>query len=149
MPAADWPILPYGNKTHVGMSRGIFFASTIIRLLLLGTCGARPSVGLSLFASGYQRKLSGWPTKPPLTSCFRPQAPFQGPWLSVKKTSPAALKPTPPGERTPLVVGMNLPSGVTLPPQPRNFTLEVNEPVRHRAIQILPSLSKREPSAYS
>ena len=31
----------------------------------------------------------------------------------------------PPGERTPLVVGTNLPSGVTLPAQPRNLLLAV------------------------
>ena len=75
--------------------------------------------------------------------------PFHGPWLSVKNTSPSALKPTPAGERTPLVVGMNLPSGVTLPAQPRNLLFELNEPVRHSAIQMLPSLSNVEPNAYS
>ncbi len=47
------------------------------------------------------------------------------------------------------MVGTNLPSGVTLPAQPRNLLLLLNEPVRQRAIQMLPSLSKREPNAYS
>jgi len=31
------------------------------------------------------------------------------------------VEATPPGERTPLVVGTNLPSGVILPAQPRNL----------------------------
>src|SRR6185295_11506383 len=119
----------------------------MIRLPLLGTAGGSPRY----FASGslYHLKLSGWPTKPPTVRHLRPQVPFHGPWLSVKKTSPSALKPTPPGERTPLVVGVNLPSSVTLPAQPRYFTFELNEPVRHRANQMRPLASKRVPKAYS
>src|SRR5215211_2910500 len=40
IPAADWPIFPYGKITHVGVSSGIFLASVIIRLPLFGTAGA-------------------------------------------------------------------------------------------------------------
>src|SRR5262249_4999345 len=122
-------------------------ASVMIRLLLLGTSGAWPRY----LASGslYQRKLSGWPTKPPTVRCLRAQAPLHGPWLSVKKPSASAWTPPPPGERTPLVVGTILPSGVTLTAQPRNLLLLLNEPVRHSVTQMLPSLSKRDPKAYS
>src|SRR5271166_4331481 len=99
-------------------------ASVIMRLPLLGTKGGSPRY----LASGslYHLKLSGWPTNPPTVICLREQGPFQGPWLSVKKTLPSASKPTPPGERTPLVVGTNLPSGVTLAAQPRNLLLLLN-----------------------
>src|SRR5262245_59333399 len=147
MPAADWPIFAYGKITLVGLSCGIFFASVMIRLPLFGAAGASPRYFASF--SLYHFRPSGWPTNPPTVSCLSPHAPFHGPWLSVKNTSPSALNPTPPGERTPLVVGTNLPSGVTLPAHPRNLASLVNDPVRQRVIQRFPSLSNREPMAYS
>ena len=53
------------------------------------------------------------------------------------------------GERSPLVVGMTLPSGVIRRHQPRYFTSLVNEPVRQSVTHRFPSRSNFEPKAYS
>ena len=56
---------------------------------------------------------------------------------------------TPPGERSPLHVGITLPSAETRRHQPRKSAPLENEPVRHRGTQRLPSRSNFEPKAYS
>src|SRR5262245_30292565 len=132
MPLADWPIFGYGNQMAGGFNSGIFLYSVAQRLPLLGSCGRGPMFG----AAVYHLLPSGWPTNFLYSRCLRQQAPFHGPWLSVKKTSPAALKPMPPGERSPLVHGVTLPSWPMRRHQPRNLFWLVNEPVRHRATNM-------------
>ena len=57
--------------------------------------------------------------------------------------------PMPPGERMPLAVGTNFPSGVIRTHQPRNLQLLSNEPVRQSTTHRFPSRSNFEPKAYS
>ena len=55
----------------------------------------------------------------------------------------------PPGERSPVQVGIILPSGVTRMAQPRNGLRLLSEPVRVSSSHRLPSRSNFDPMAYS
>src|ERR1043165_5266487 len=103
-----------------------------MRLPLVGSGGRGPSASVNL----YQVLPLGLPINFPGSRCFKAHAPFHGPWLSVKNISPSELVATPPGERSPLHVGMTLPSAEIRKHQPRYRFSLVNEPVRQSVTQM-------------
>src|SRR5262249_7473126 len=81
-PLADWPIFLYGKRMTGGTYSGIFAASVMNRLLVIGSKGFGP---MADFASGksYHANPPGWQPNLPGHKCCSAHVPFHGPWLSV------------------------------------------------------------------